>query len=85
MRFLFFLDLGSELLSPHRPTLSETTKKPASLAGFSYLRPQLSRHLTLFLGPRSHFPANLTPSVHYSNSKYPLTRLSPTQNCVAAR
>ena len=56
------------LFSPHwrpplhlsAPTLSATTKKPASLAGFRFLILSISR-LTLFSFPRPLFPARLAP------------------------
>jgi hypothetical protein len=54
-----------------RRTLSAITKKPASLAGFSYFRLCLTRITPLFFS----FPATLRYtslfSVVYSNSKLP--------------
>ncbi len=68
----------------HRRTLSATAKK-TSLGGWLLLPP------TLHLWPHASFSSRRSPSIHasspqllYSNSKWPLTRLSPTQNCVAA-
>jgi hypothetical protein len=54
-----------------RCTLSAITKKPASLAGFSYLRLCLTRLTTFILLPTLTFRYPALFSVVLSNSKLP--------------
>jgi hypothetical protein len=54
-----------------RRTLSAITKKPASLAGFSYLRLCLTRLTSLFLLLHLTFRYPARFSVVYSNSNLP--------------
>jgi hypothetical protein len=64
------------LLSPHWrtplhvsvPTLSATTKKPASLAGFCFLIPHHLLPHASFLSRDPSFPLASLPSTPYSNS-----------------
>jgi len=65
-----YLSLATTNSSPRlRRTLFATTKKPASLAGFRYLRLGNSPSHRAFSSRLHAFPCASLPSAHYSNSK----------------
>lgn len=65
-----FLFLTTGDSSPRlRPTLSASTKKPASLAGFLYFSLTFSRLNRSFSLHTPSFPSAFPTSVAYSNSK----------------
>jgi hypothetical protein len=73
------------LMSPPSAANSVCKPKKTSLGGRLPLpQAQLVSPAVSFFFPRPSFTLVSSHPVDYSNSKYPLTRLSPTQNCVAA-